>query len=328
LAASARERAWAGCVEREANYVAVGSFVLLMVIMGVLFVYWYSEGREHREFTRYEIYFDGSVSGLSQGGPVRYLGVDVGRVHRIRIDPRADNRVQVVADIDSTTPISDRTLAELSLQGVTGLLYIDLEQQRPDDENGRRILAAVPSENYPVIRSSHSDFDQFLSSLPAVTARINDLVDRGARILSDGNIRTITRLIDNVDQATASLPASARNIDALVDSLREATASAQRLIDDLHGTTRTASVDFLAAMQKLRTTSDNLAATSITLNAFATENRAQISGFIAEGLPQIEALLRDSRAAAQQITELSRNLNENPSRLVYQPQAAGVSIPP
>jgi phospholipid/cholesterol/gamma-HCH transport system substrate-binding protein len=93
-------------MEREANYLAVGSFVLLVLVMGVLFVYWYSASSDHRHYVRYEIYFDGSVSGLSEGGPVRYLGVDVGRVVRIRIDPRAANRVQVIADIDATTPIS------------------------------------------------------------------------------------------------------------------------------------------------------------------------------------------------------------------------------
>ncbi len=76
-------------MEREANYLAVGSFVLLVVVMGVLFVYWYSASSDHRFYVRYEIYFDGSVNGLSEGGPVRYLGVDVGRVLRIRIDPRA-----------------------------------------------------------------------------------------------------------------------------------------------------------------------------------------------------------------------------------------------
>src|ERR1700684_2847985 len=116
-------------MEREANYLAVGSFVLLVVVMGFLFVYWYSASIEHRFYVRYEIYFDGSVSGLSEGGAVRYLGVDVGRVVRIRIDPRAANRVQVIADIDTTPPISDRTLAQLSLQGITGLLYIDLRSE-------------------------------------------------------------------------------------------------------------------------------------------------------------------------------------------------------
>ncbi len=314
-------------MEREANYIAVGIFVLLMAVMGVLFVYWYSDTHEHRDFLRYEIYFDGSVSGLSEGGQVRYLGVDVGRVRRIRIDPRAANRVQVIADIDATTPISDRTLAQLSLQGVTGLLYIDLLQQREDD-TGRRVLASVPSERYPVIRSAHSDFDQFLSSLPALTARLNDLVDRAARLLSDNNLRTTARLLDNLDQAASGLPRSAHNLDALVEALRASTASGQRLLDQLHDTTSTASVDFLAAMQRFRATSDNLAKASGTLNAVAAENREQVHGFVAEGLPQLEALLRDSRAAVQQIGELSHALNEDPSRLLYQPATPGVTIPP
>jgi phospholipid/cholesterol/gamma-HCH transport system substrate-binding protein len=319
--------AWGAAMEREANYVAVGIFVLLMLVMGVLFVYWYSDSRDHRDYERYEIYFDGTVSGLSEGGPVRYLGVDVGRVQRIRIDPRADNRVQVVADIDSTTPVSDRTLAELTLQGVTGLLYIDLEQQRKDD-NRRLIMAAVPSERYPVIRSAHSDLDQFLSALPTLTARLNDLADRATRMLSDGNIQSVARIVGNLDQATAGFPRTAHNIDTLVDALNEDTVAARRLITALNTSTQSASVDFLAAVQKLRITSDNLASASGTLSAFATQNSDRLSGFVAQGLPQFEALVRDGRTAAQEISELSRELRENPSRLIYQPPAGGMTIPP
>jgi phospholipid/cholesterol/gamma-HCH transport system substrate-binding protein len=314
-------------VEREANYLAVGSFVLLVVVMGGLFVYWYSASNDHRSYVRYEIYFDGSVSGLTEGGPVRYLGVDVGRIMRIRIDPRAANRVQVVAEIDATTPISDRTLAQLSMQGVTGLLYIDLEQQRTDDI-GRRILAAVPSERYPVIRSSHSDFDLFLSSLPDLTARLNEVVDRSARLLSDRNIASVERVVANLDRATALLPHTAGSIDALVDALRASVDAAHRVVDQLGAATQSASVDFGAALQKLRATSDNLERASANLDAFVAENRDQISGFVRGGLPQIELLLRDSRAAAQQIRELSRSLRENPSQLLYQPPATGVAIPP
>ena len=67
-------------MERDANYVAVGAFVLLITAMAALFVYWYSDTRDQRTFNRYEIYFDGSVGGLGAGSQVRYLGVDVGRV--------------------------------------------------------------------------------------------------------------------------------------------------------------------------------------------------------------------------------------------------------
>src|SRR5690348_10675655 len=137
-------------MEREANYTAVGAFVLLVTTMAALFVYWYAGSADARDYKRYEIYFQGSVSGLNRGSTVRYLGVEVGRVAAIRIDQRAADRVQVIADIDSTTPISKSTLASLSLQGVTGLLYIDLLS---DIDNNKRRTAPVPSEKYPVIDS-------------------------------------------------------------------------------------------------------------------------------------------------------------------------------
>ena len=129
-------------MEREANYAAVGAFVLLVVVMAVLFVYWYSDSREHRDYSRYEVYFEGSVSGLQRGAPVRYLGVDIGRVYSMRIDPRDSSRVQVLVDLDATAPVSATVLAELSLQGVTGLLYMDLTQ----DNGTRRLTKSVPSE--------------------------------------------------------------------------------------------------------------------------------------------------------------------------------------
>jgi phospholipid/cholesterol/gamma-HCH transport system substrate-binding protein len=246
---------------------------------------------------------------------------------RIRIDPRAANRVQVIADIDATTPISDRTLAQLSLQGITGLLYIDLQQQRADDA-GRRILAAVPSERYQVIRSAHSDFDLFLSSLPALTARLNDLVDRSTRLLSDKNIAGFERVVANLDKAASQLPHSAGQLDGLVADLRSTINEAHQVIGEVHVATGTASADFVAAVQKLRATSDNLERATGNVDAFVAENRDQFSRFVRDGLPQIDLLLRDSRSAAQEIRDLSRSLRANPSQLLYQPTAGGVAIPP
>ena len=75
-------------MEREANYVAVGAFILLVMGMAVAFVLWYTDANDQRDYDVYEIYFTGSVSGLDRGSPVRYLGVDVGRVRRWRLEPR------------------------------------------------------------------------------------------------------------------------------------------------------------------------------------------------------------------------------------------------
>mgnify|MGYP001572889847 CR=1 FL=1 len=62
-------------MEREANYIAVGAFVLLAIAMAAFFVIWYTGSRDQREYKHYEIYFTGSVSGLTEGSAVRYLGV-------------------------------------------------------------------------------------------------------------------------------------------------------------------------------------------------------------------------------------------------------------
>ena len=95
-------------MDRDANYVAVGAFVLLILVLGAGFVLWYTDSADGEQDQRYEIYFEGGVSGLSEGGSVRYLGVAVGRVVRIGIDPRDSRRVRVVADIRDDTPIKTK----------------------------------------------------------------------------------------------------------------------------------------------------------------------------------------------------------------------------
>ena len=314
-------------MEREANYVAVGAFVLLLAVMGVLFVYWYSDSREQHTYNKYEVYFDGSVSGLSVGGQVRYLGVDIGRVARIRLDPRAGNRVQVLVDIDSTAPISERTLAELSLQGVTGLLYIDLQQQSAGGQE-QRVMAPVPSEHYPVIRSIHSNFDVFLSSLPEIASRIGELATRGNQVLSDENLERFGRMMSHVDQATATLPQTARDAGALLLELRAVTAESRTVIAQLRDTANTAGPDLAATVARMRTTADHLAAASEQLEGLLAESRGALHGFVQQSLPQVEGLVRDVRAAAHEFQQLSHGLRADPSQFFYKPVPAGVEIPP
>ncbi len=313
-------------MEREANYVAVGAFVLLVVAMGALFVYWYSDAHDQRNFRRYEVYFDGSVSGLAVGGQVRYLGVDVGRVVGIKLDQRAADRVQVIVDIDTTAPISERTLAQLSLQGVTGLLFIDLFQQHPG-ALPERLMEPVASEHYPVIRSIRSNFDIFLSGLPQVAGQIGELATRGNKLLSNQNLAAINRLVANLDRAGATLPGAARDASELIAELREATAASRALIAKINAATETAGPDMVAAVARLRASAEHLASASEQIDGMLTEDRGALHGFVQESLPQIDALLRDSRDAAREFEQLSRSLRENPAQMLYQPPSAAVEIP-
>jgi phospholipid/cholesterol/gamma-HCH transport system substrate-binding protein len=310
-------------MEREANYAAVGAFVLLVSVMAVLFVYWYSDSREHRDFTRYEVYFEGSVSGLERGAPVRYLGVDIGRVYSMRIDPRDSSRVQVLVDIDSDAPVSAKTVAELSLQGVTGLLYMDLTQ----DNGTRRLVKAVPSEKFPVIRSARSSFDVLLASLPDLVGLASDVADRAARMLSDKNIASVSNALANIDKASSTLPQTLQEVKSLVAELRDAASEVREVAQQANNIVSTAGPEVNTALTRVRTVADNLATASENLDKLVEENRQDIRSFTREGLPELERFLREGRSAAREFRDLSRSLRDDPSQILYQPPQQGVTIP-
>src|ERR1700734_1529567 len=218
-------------MDRDANYVAVGAFVLLVIAMAVSFVFWYTDQQDKRTYQRYEIYFPGSVSGLTAGSPVRYLGVDVGRAVRIMLDRQQGKTVQVIVDIDSTAPIDDRTRASLSLQGVTGLLFIDLEQDPKAESTG--VLAQ--GQRYPMIRSRRSDFDVLLSNLPALTTHMVERADHFNEVFSDKNVRSLKATLENVRLASEHLPNTVRDVQLLVSDIRRTTQDIQGTVVELHG---------------------------------------------------------------------------------------------
>jgi phospholipid/cholesterol/gamma-HCH transport system substrate-binding protein len=309
-------------MERDANYTAVGAFVLLVAAMAGMFVYWYSEGREGRSYVPYEIYFTGSVTGLSEGGSVRYLGVEVGRVKRIRLDRRSADRVQVIADIDESAPIDQNTTAQLSLIGVTGLLYIDLKQR----VEGREIMPPVESERYTVIATVRSDFDTFLASLPEIAGSAAELMNRAQEIFSPENSAALADMVKNLHEASKGLPATMKRVDELVGNLGATSDDVRQLASSLRGATDELRPEVAELAQRLNRTADNLERASRGIEAFVSDNRAGVTAFAQDGLPQLQRTLEEARAAAAEFAELSRKLKDDPSQLIYQPVERGVKV--
>jgi phospholipid/cholesterol/gamma-HCH transport system substrate-binding protein len=311
-------------VERKANYTAVGAFVILVVAAAFAFVYWYSDGRDRRNYERYEIYFPGSVTGLSEGSSVRYLGVEVGKVRRIRLDSRSPERVQIIADIDQSAPISDTTAANLSMLSLaTGLLYIDIRQIT----NASDLLPAVPSENYPVLNSMRSGFDTVLNMLPEMAGNIARVLQSAQEMFSSENARVASELLHNLHDTSVGLPATMRKLDALLADINETSRQARTLAANLD---RTASDLGGAAMtfgERLYDTVEKLEKATDGITLFLEENRSGIEGFTQQGLPQLQRTLESAQDAADELRDLTRGLKENPSQLIYQTPTRGMEVP-
>ena len=308
-------------MDREANYVAVGAFVLLMLAMAAGFVLWYSDTADGQETRRYEIYFDGSVSGLSEGSTVRYLGVVVGRVTRIGIDPRDPARVRVVADVREDAPIGEDTVARLTLQGVTGLLFIDLKPLEP----GADPPPIVASLKYPVIRSAQSQFDVLVSALPDVIAKAGEALERVNAILSDKNIASVTAALENAEVASKDLPAAVADARVMFNDLKTAANEMETTMQALGSI---GGEDVKAASARLREVADTIAVTAARLDKLVAENQGNVDRFADQGLPDFEQLVRETRSAVRSFDSLTKSLERDPSRVIYRPAPAGVEIPP
>ena len=109
------------------NYPLVGLFVLVFGAALIAGVLWLAAGGAIQK--KYDLYVaieDESVAGLNLNAPVKYSGVDVGKVQEIRLDPGNPQRVNLLFAIERGTPIKEDTVAVLKTQGLTGIAYVEL----------------------------------------------------------------------------------------------------------------------------------------------------------------------------------------------------------
>jgi phospholipid/cholesterol/gamma-HCH transport system substrate-binding protein len=309
-------------MEREANYLAVGTFILLILGMAIAFVLWYTDANDGRSYDVYEIQFAGSVSGLDRGSPVRYLGVDVGRVRRLSIDNENASRVNVIVEVDDTAPISSATRASLGLQGVTGLLYVNLREAPEVDKTQPMRQGKV----YPLIESAASDFDTFLASLPELMSRANSLLERIGRVLSDENLVALSNTLTNLEKTSAGLPQTGENVARLVKQMESTVVEIRGAAEGLRSITSTSQPEIANVLARMATTAQNLEQASARIDRFTAKSEVQLGNFTEQGLFELQRLMRETRSAAREFRDLSRSLKENPSQILYEPPVSGVEI--
>jgi phospholipid/cholesterol/gamma-HCH transport system substrate-binding protein len=243
---------------------------------------------------------------------------------RIDIDPRDAGRVRVVADIEEETPIEAGTVAVLSLQGVTGLLTINLQPR----SSGTAQQPPIESLKFPVIPSEQSQFDVLVSSLPDVTARAGEALDRVNSLLSDENLAAITATLGHAQRASADLPAAVADARVTFHELEEAANEMQATMEGLGALSGTGGQDIKAAAARLREVADTLSLTAARFDRLVAENEGNVDRFAEEGLADFEQLVRETRSAVRSFDALTRSLEQDPSRVIYRPAPAGVEIPP
>ena len=293
-------------METKVNYALVGAFVLVFSVAIVAGVLWIaSGGATGKAYETYVAYFTESVSGLNLQAPVKYRGVSVGFVKEIALDTADPDRVRLVLSIERDVPIRQGTVATLSLQGLTGIAFLDLE----GDSVNSPLLVHAEDGSDPVIATRPSLFRRLdtqmstlVSNLSQTAQRVNTLIDEETRAALQRTIRDLDTVVHSLAGRSGAISADAAR--TLENSARASAA----LTETLRNIARSAEAVQLAAEQTQRT--------SAAVHATATDATIGVQQLRSETLPELHRLLTEARAVTGSIGRLTKELEQKPNALV------------
>jgi len=307
-------------MESKVKFAAVGAFVIVLTIAMIGGALWLSSGKYYRKaYDTYETYMTESVAGLSLNAPVRYRGVDVGRVRTIMLAPGNVEQVRLTLDIERGTPVKEDTLATLRTQGLTGIAFVELSAGHRDSP----ALRARPGEPYPVIASVPSLIEHLESATPVLLANLKRMTDNLNALLDDPNRRAVGETLANLAVLTRTLAERSSAIDATL-------GNAARTLDN--ATRVTAELPLL--VQRFERTADALermagevagagaSARGVLDGARSTldGSRSDLTQFTGMTLPEVRELVAELRGLTATMRRVVEEVERNPGMLLQGPR--------
>jgi phospholipid/cholesterol/gamma-HCH transport system substrate-binding protein len=274
--------------------------------------------------TRYTLMFDRDVSGLAIGGPVKYMGMNIGSVIHMDLDTSDGVRVQVDIEILATTPVDSGTYASLALQGITGVAVVNLASQPgahpplPEPERGE----------YPRIPVRDVGFAALISSAPAIMSKLDQLLTRAGEMLGDENQAAVGNALRHVETLSAALAGSSDRLATLPQEVSATLAEIQVTVERLQGMIAQLQPDLSATAANVNRSSENLAALTGRFDELLRRHEDDMSRFLAEGLGEAPALLQETRQALRELEKLMAELQDDPSQLIHRPPSEALEIDP
>jgi phospholipid/cholesterol/gamma-HCH transport system substrate-binding protein len=279
-------------METKANYVLIGLFAVSVVVAAFAFVFWFHNIGGTAKRTVYMVRFDGTAGGLRPGSAVLFNGIRMGEVTRLTLNPADPHQVLATIEVELKAPIRADTAVGLDFQGLTGIASVALtggSTSAPalvSDDGQPPMLYADPNASADVTRAARE-----------VLQNINSL------LTADG---TLTNTFKNIETFSQTLASNSQRFENILAGLENLSGG-----PDGKG-------DIQEAARSIRNLADNL-------DKRTAEISAGINKFSATGAREIEAFAADGRRTLGEIDRAVKNLDRNPSRLLF--GGSGNSVP-
>ena len=289
-------------MENKAHALIAGVFVVVVTALLALLAIWLT--RDNVERHLYEMSTSQTISGLQPQAAVRFRGVPVGKVESIGFDQKVKGNVLIVVSIDRAAPVTQSTFAAVASQGVTGLGFIQL------DDNGESTQRLTPNDDDPPrIPLQPSTLDKLLKQSQTIFVQAEQATTRLNQVLSDENQKAVNVAVTQLAEAAGSINRVAKGLEPTVAALPALTR------------------DSTATLLAVKNASTQVAATAERLNAKGgaldkltqggTALAAGIETFSATTLPKLSEVADETARTMRQLRRTVSGVDDNPQSLIF-----------
>ena len=289
-------------MENKAHALIAGAFVVLVTALLALLAIWLTRDNTARNL--YEMSTSETISGLQPQATVRYRGVAVGKVERIGFDEKVKGNVLIRVSIDEAAPVTRSTFATVASQGVTGLGFIQL-----DDDGGSSQRLVPNDDDPPRIPLKQGGIDKLLKQSEVIFNQAEQAATRINQLLSAQNEAAINTAVTQLAEAAGSINRVAKALEPAVAMLPALSRDAQ------------------AALRSVKTVTDEVGVTAQRLNeqggaldrlkAGGEALAAGVETFSAATLPKLGEVADETARTMRQLRRTVNAVDDNPQALIF-----------
>ncbi len=296
------------------SYSIVGGFVIVLSGALIAIILWLASGGALRK--KYDFYTaveNESVTGLNINAPVKYNGVDVGKVRKIELDKQNPELVHLLFAIETGTPIKVDTLATLKVQGLTGIAYVELSGGALTSAP----LRAMQGRTYPQIQTKPSLSARLENVLTTVLSKVESTSQHIDAILSEENQTALKNALADISTVARTVAARKQSIDASI-------LSAEKGLNGFSKMTAEIGPQLAPVLERISKSAQAIEAMSVEMkktSASATQTvdsvGADVKRFSTETLPELSRLLEDLSTLSVSVKNLTDQTEKDPQSLIF-----------
>ena len=300
-------------MENRSHALMTGFFTIALLVAAVLAGLWLN--RDKVEWVPYQIATTQSIPGLNPQAAVRYRGLEVGKVDEITFDPTTSGRIIIRLSVDPEAPVTTSTFASLGYQGVTGIAFIQLD----DDKTGSPLLK-TDNERVAVIPLRPGFLDQLEKRGLVILEKTEELMTRADNLLSPENQKTMLSAFESVARTAEAYGEIPRQLEPTLARLPELTRQAEQSMASFNelsnsATSMTRNFDQLAT--NLQAPDGPIARLNTTVDRVGGSLEAVTSDLELQTLPHLVAMTDEARTSLRAVRRTATSLSDRPQSILF-----------